>query len=419
MTPLPTHAEYDVAVIGGGPGGAALTTLLARQGHRCVLFEQARFPIKHVGESLVPQTYDFLERLGVLPQLRALAFPAKHCVRFVSPDGQASIPFQFAENLAGERAQTWQVERSQFDCLLLNHARANGVEVQEQTAVAQVLFEGGQAVGVQAVSPHGEAMTIRTRVVVDASGRACLLGRQLGVWAPLQDLRKAAIWTHYRGAPAPVNGSGHETTIFRTAGGGWFWHVPQPDQIVSVGLVASPDDLFANSDDIEAAFNREFARCAGLRTRLTGASRFGPLRGLRHLAYLNRQTCGAGWVMIGDARAFLDPIYSSGIYLALASAELAAGSIHEALRTGDVSGPALGVFEPALTQGLDVLRRLIHAFYDPQFSFPEFLRQFPDQRAALVDCLIGDVLKDLSGFTEALAKMTPPPAPLGELPRAA
>ena len=150
--------------------------------------------------------------------------------------------------------------------------------------------------------------------------------------------------------------------------------------------------------------------------RLHSATRAGVVYGLRRMPYVNRQTCGDGWVMIGDARAFLDPVYSSGLFLALASAELAAGCIHEGLVAGDLSARRLGAFEPALSAGIDVIRRLIHAFYDPTFSFGDFVRRFPDQRTALIDCLVGDVIKDMSPFTRALAEMTPPPPPLAAHP---
>jgi len=160
-------------------------------------------------------------------------------------------------------------------------------------------------------------------------------------------------------------------------------------------------------------FTREVALCAPLADRLANGKRVGPVRGSRHLAYLNRQTCGEGWVMIGDARASLDPIYSSGLYLALGSAELAAQCIDDALKNDDVSSARLGRFEPALWKGVDVVRRLIHAFYDPNFSFPKFVKRFPEHRATLIDCLVGDVIKDMSAFTAALAQMTPPPLPLG------
>lgn len=177
--------------------------------------------------------------------------------------------------------------------------------------------------------------------------------------------------------------------------------------------MADPEHVFSQSEDLETAYFRETARCAPLAERLAVAKRFGPVRRSRHLAYLNRQTSGAGWVMIGDARAFLDPIYSSGLYLALGSAELAAGCVDEALRSGDVSAAQLGRFEGPLMKGVEVVRRLIHAFYDPKFSFMDFIRRFPEHRIALIDCLVGDVIKDMTAFTTALAEMTPPPPPLG------
>lgn len=405
--------NYDVVVIGGGPGGAALATFLARSGHRCIVFEQARFPRYHIGESLIPHTYGIFERLGLLPQLRASAFPVKHSVRFVTHSGKESVPFYFSETIPGERARTWQVERSQFDFMMLAHARANGVEVHEETSIETVLFNEGRAVGVQIVPSKGSPAEVRAKVVVDASGRACVIGRQLGLRSELPELRKASAWGYFRGGRRLPGIDAGETTMFLIQGGGWFWYIPLPDDIVSVGLVADPEYVFSQSDDLEAAFTREIAICAPLADRLSGATRFGPVRGARHLAYLNRQTCGDGWVMIGDARAFLDPIYSSGLYLALGSAELAAQCIGESLKCGDVSAARLGRFEPALWKGVDVVRRLIHAFYDPAFSFPKFVERFPEQRAALIDCLIGDVIKDLSAFTTALAQMTPPPPPLG------
>ncbi len=412
-TAASNHNAYDVAVIGGGPGGAALATFLTRAGHRCVVFEQAKFPRYHIGESLVPHTYGIFDRLGLLPKLRASAFPVKQSVRFVAPDGKASLPFYFSETIKGDGARTWQVERSQFDCLMLDHARANGVEVHEQTGIEKVLFEAGRAVGVRTNPTNGSPMEVRAKVVVDASGRACVIGRQLGLRSELPELRKATAWSYFRGGKRQPGIDSGETTMLLIPGGGWFWYIPLPDDIVSVGLVADPDYVFSESDDMEAAYQREVARCPALTERLTNAERVGPVRGARHMAYVNRRTSGDGWVMIGDARAFLDPIYSSGLYLALASAELAAQCIDTALKSGDVSAARLGSFEPALMQGVEVVRRLIHAFYDPKFSFMDFARRFPEQRTALIDCLVGDVVKDMSAFTTALAQMTPPPPPLG------
>lgn len=411
--PKKSSSQYDVALIGGGPGGAALAGILARRGRRCVVFEQSFFPRYHIGESLVPHTHGILERLGLLAKMKASPYPEKYSVRFVSPDGREATPFYFSETIPGDGARTWQVERSTFDRMLLDHARELGAEVREGVGVESVLFEGTRATGVSIANGSG-AKTIAAKVVVDASGRGTLIGRQLGLKGDVPGLKKASLWGYYRGGKRLPGIDAGETTMFLISGGGWFWYIPLPDDIVSVGVVADPNYLFTAGDAPEVIFEREVSRCTPLGERLVAAQRVGPVRGLRQLAYLNRQTCGDGWVMIGDARAFLDPIYSSGLFLALGSAELAAGCIEDALTADDVSAARLGAFEPALWDGVDAVRRLIHAFYDPAFSFRVFAERFPEQRRSLIDCLVGDVVKDMSGFKQALAQMSPPPPPLSD-----
>jgi flavin-dependent dehydrogenase len=413
MTSNVTNGSYDVAVVGGGPAGAAAATLLQRRGHRCAVLEGSAFPRYHIGESLIPHTYGVLDRLGLLPQLRASHFPKKYSIRFVSPTGHESLPFYFFETIAGERAQTWQVERSEFDQLCLDNARANGVEVHMSTKAEEVLFEDGRAVGIRARTADGPPRDLRARVVIDASGRATLIGTRLGLKGPVPGLNKAAAWSYYRDGRRLDGLDAGETTVFIIPRRGWFWYIPLPDDVVSVGVVADPDYLFAESPDMEPAFLREVERCAPLAERLAGAARVQQVRGLRQLAYRNRQIAGDGWVMVGDAAAFLDPIYSSGLFLALRSAELAADCVHEALEAGDCSAGRLGAFAGPLAAGVEIIRRLIHAFYDPAFSFREFVDRFPEQKAALIDCLVGDVVgKDMGPFLQVLATMTPPPPPL-------
>jgi flavin-dependent dehydrogenase len=408
------NLSYDVAVIGGGPAGTTLATFLVRQGHRCLVVENTPFPRYHIGESLIPHTYGTFQRLGLLPKLRASQFPKKYSVRFVSPEGDEAQPFYFFETVPGERAQTWQVERSAFDQICLEHAIENGVEVKSKTTVEKVLFDGERASGLQLRLPSGCIEFIRTRVVVDASGRATVLGNQLGLKGAVPGLNKASVWSYYRGGQRLEGLDGGETTVFMLPGRGWFWYIPLPDDVVSVGVVADPAYLFDESTDFEAVFLREVERCGPLKARLATARQIGPVRGLRRLAYRNRRVAGDGWVMVGDAAAFLDPIYSSGLYLALGSAELAAGCIHEALTSGDCSAARLGAYVPSLMAGVEIIRRLIHAFYDPSFSFREFVERFPEHKPALIDCLIGDVVnKDMNDFLKALATMTPPPVPLG------
>lgn len=405
---------YDVAVIGGGPGGAAIATLLANKGHQCVILEQASFPRYHVGESLVPHTHAIFKRLGLLEKLKQSNFPVKHSVRFVSPGGQESTPFYFSETISDEGARTWQVERSEFDQIMLDHARENHVTVKQGVTVEKVLFENNQARGL-IVQNGSQSEEIAARVVVDASGRATVIGKQLNLKESVPGLNKASLWGYYRGGKRLPGIDAGETTLMLLPEGGWFWYIPLPDDMISVGIVADPATLFPHSGrSPEEVFESEISKCPALLHRLEKAARVGPVRGLERLAYFNSQTCGDGWVMIGDARAFLDPIYSSGLFLALGSAECAADCIDSALTANDVSAARLGAFEAPLSNGVETVRALIYAFYDPHFSFPDFLQRFPEQRRHLIDCLVGDVIKDMTSFTTALATMTKPPTPLSE-----
>ncbi len=401
---------YDVVVIGGGPAGAAAATLLQRLGHRCLVLEGSMFPRYHIGESLIPQTFGVLDRLGLLPGLRASHFPEKHSVRFVSSSGRDSEPFYFSERIDGERARTWQIERSEFDSMLLDNARAAGVEVRMGTRIQRVLFQNGRAVGTRAKGPNGETYEVGARVIIDASGRATLIGSQLNLRGPVPGLDKSSCWAYYRGGWRGDGTDAGETTVFMLPQRGWSWYIPLPDNVISIGIVASPEHLFAESKNPEQVFLRVINDQEALLERLSRATRVSQVRAVRRLAYRNSQTVGDGWVMVGDAAAFLDPIYSSGVFLALASAEMAAGSVHAALQADDTSAERLGTFTDSLTQGIEVIQRLIFAFYDPRFSFGEFARRFPEQRSALIDCLIGDVLRhDMTGFLDALAQMTSPP----------
>ena len=397
---------HDVVAIGGGPAGAATATFLQRQGHRCVVLERAEFPRYSIGESLIPHSYGTLARLGLLEKLQASHFTPKFSVRFVSPGGAESRPFFFSETIEGEASQTWQVERSEFDQMCLEHAAAEGVEIRSDTMVDRVVFDGDRAVGVR-VRTGGVTGEIGARVVVDASGRATKIGNQLELRQPIPTLRKTSIWSYYKGGARGEGLDAGETTILLLPEKSWAWYIPLPDDIVSVGIVGAPDVVFADTSSPEDAFANAIAASDPLSARLADASMVAPVRGGSGvLAYRNTQTVGDGWAMVGDARAFLDPIYSSGVFLALESAEQAAASIHDGLLAGDVSAAALGTFENRLNDGVGVISKLIHAFYDPQFSFEGFLARHPDQRRALIDCLVGDVFKDMRSFVSALETMT-------------
>jgi flavin-dependent dehydrogenase len=195
----------DVVVIGGGPAGSTVSTLLAKHGRRVQLFERETFPRFHIGESLIPETYWVLERLDMLPKMKASHFVQKRSVQFVSANGKLSAPFYFYDNKPHDCSQTWQVERSEFDQMLLENAREHGVDAREGVHVLEVIFEGERAVGVKIQEPDGTRREVRASVVVDASGQAAMLMNRNGlrIWDPL--LNKGAIWTYYEGAAKDAN----------------------------------------------------------------------------------------------------------------------------------------------------------------------------------------------------------------------
>lgn len=410
-----TRADPDVVVIGGGPAGSTVSTLVARHGYRVRLFERERFPRFHVGESLIPETYWVLERLGVLPAMKASRFVKKHSVQFVNAEGRESAPFYFWDNRPHECSQTWQVVRSEFDQLLLEHARGHGVDVREGVRVHDVLFEGDRAVGVRIRDDDGAWRDIRARVVVDASGQHGLIMNRLRlrIWDPV--LNKGAIWSYWQGAHRDTGRDEGATLVIQTASRqGWFWYIPLHDDLVSVGVVAPFDYLFKGRSSYAATYDEEVALCPGVGRRLARARRATGIFATKDFSYRSARPAGPGWVLVGDAFGFLDPLYSSGVLFALKSGELAADAIAEGLAGGDLSGEQLGKWGPGFNEGVDRMRRLVCEFYDG-FSFGALIRHYPDLRGSLTDLLIGDLFTDRVDIVwsaiDSLAGPNKPPIP--------
>jgi flavin-dependent dehydrogenase len=386
------NSEFDVVVIGGGPAGSTVSTLIADRDVRVGLFERERFPRFHIGESLIPETYWVLKRIGMLEKMQQSHFVKKYSVQFVNASGKLSAPFYFYDNKPHECSQTWQVVRSEFDQMMLENAREHGVDTHEGVHVLDVLFDGDRAIGVTIMDPDGARREIRAKVVVDASGQAALLQNRfkLRLWDPI--LNKGAIWTYWQGAYRDTGRDEGATMVLQTDNrSGWFWYIPQHDDVVSVGIVAPFDYLFKGRGvDHEKTYHEEVERCAAVKQRISGATRVTGYFVTRDYSYRSTRVAGDGWVLVGDAFGFLDPLYSSGVLLALKSGELAADAIVEGLARNDVSEPQLGGWGEMFNEGVDRMRRLVCEYYDG-FSFGEFVRKYPHLRNTVTDLLIGDL----------------------------
>jgi flavin-dependent dehydrogenase len=380
----------DAVVIGGGPAGSTVSTLMAQQGLAVRLFERERFPRFHIGESLIPETYWVLKRLNMLERMQQSHFVKKYSVQFVSSEGKESAPFYFWDNKPHECSQTWQVVRSEFDRMMLENAAAHGVDVREGVRVHDVLFEGDRAVGVRVKS--GDALEdVRATVVVDASGQNGLImnRRNLRVWDPL--LNKGAIWTYWKDAYRDQGKDAGATLVIQTGNKkGWFWYIPLHDDVVSVGVVAPFDYLFKGRTDYATTYDEEVACCPGVKDRVAGATKVTGYFATKDYSYRSTQVAGDGWVLVGDAFGFLDPLYSSGVLLALKSGELAADAVVAGIAAGDTSGARLGAWGANFNEGVDRMRRLVCEYYDG-FSFGRMMREYPDLRGSITDLLIGDL----------------------------
>lgn len=386
-----SHA--DVIVIGGGPSGSTVSTLIAQHGFNVKLFEREHFPRFHIGESLIPETFWVLERLKMLPKMRASNFIKKYSVQFVNQNGKLSEPFYFDDHKPQESSQTWQVLRSEFDEMMLNNAREQGVKVEEGVRVHEVLFEGERAVGIRLQDEQGNERREYAKVVIDASGQSALIMNRLGLKVPDPYLNKGAVWSYFEGAYRDPGKDEGCTVVLQTKGKeGWFWYIPLHNNIVSVGIVSTFKRMFDGRSH-EQIFLDELENCPAVKERIAIGKRVAEYRATKDYSYRAREVAGDGWVLVGDAFGFLDPLYSSGVLLALKSGQLAADAVVEGLQKGDTSRAQLGKWGPNFRVGMDRMRRLVCEYYDG-LSFGGFIKKHPDMKGLITDLLIGDLFED-------------------------
>ncbi len=404
--------DKEVLVLGGGPAGSTAAALLAEQGRDVLLLEKEKFPRYHVGESLMPFCWFTLDRLGMVEAFNDRGFQKKHSVQFAAMDGRVSTPFYFFQHWDHPAAVTWQIERAEADQLLLNNARAKGAQVLEETQAIAFRERDNRVTGVEAIGPDGERFAVEAAVTLDATGRDAMAQSKLGWRVRDPALNKVAVWTYYRHGKRDPGLDAGSTTIAYLPGKGWFWYIPLRNDIVSVGIVAERDYLFHESRDPATIMAREIPNNAWITDHLEEATQFGDYWVTGEYSYRARHCATDGLVLTGDAFAFLDPVFSSGVFLALKSGEMAADTVQEALAAGDLSAARFTQYGETLCEGIERMRKLVYAFYDGRFSFKDLIMAHPELRGSLTDRLIGDLFTDAEPLFDAVAEFASLPSPL-------
>ena len=404
--------KYDVIVVGGGPAGSTIGALLAEKGHDVLILEKEKFPRYHVGESLMPFCYFPLERLGLVDTLMESGNPKKYCVQFVRQDGFLSQPFYFFQHFDHPSSTTWQVWRSEFDKMIMDKARENGASVLEETRAKSLIKSENRVEGVVVESKDLGKLELHAPLVIDASGRDCFAAHKEKWMVRDPELKKIALWTYYKGAKRDPGLDEGATTVAYLPEKGWFWYIPLSGDMVSVGIVAEHQYLFNGSTkDHAEIFQREVQNNEWIKEHLVEGEQTGEYRVTGDYSYRNRYCAIDGLALAGDALGFLDPVFSSGVFLALKSGVMLADEVDEALKNNQpLDASCFENYGKRMQSSIETMRKIVYAFYDENFSFGDLVKRGDHLRAALTDCLIGNV--DDQDFKELFESMSD----LAELP---
>lgn len=356
---------HDAVVIGGGPAGSTVAARLAQAGRDVVLLEKERFPRFHIGESLLPCSMPLFDQLGVRAELDRAGFLPKHAAEFVTGDGSIVRRYPFADGMVPGPGSAYEVDRSEFDRVLLDNAARLGARVAQGVEVKS--FES-DASGVEVVSRDdaGRQERFTARVLVDAGGQGSLLASRLGLRQMDPELKNVAVYSHYEGAGRASGEREGDITIVLAAEG-WWWVIPLAGDRTSLGLVAPKSALAGRKPD-EQLFAARLAATPYLAQRFAAATRVAPVRVTSDYSYVCRRFAGDGWVLVGDAAAFIDPVFSTGVYLGMQSGFRAADAIDHALGKRRVPEHAFSGYQRWLERAIANYRRFVKGFYTPGFA---------------------------------------------------
>jgi FADH2-dependent halogenase len=384
--------NYDVAIIGGGPAGSTAATLLSKAGRRVIVLEREKFPRFHIGESLLPFSMQTFTRLGLQEKLRA-NFVEKFGGEIAEAGGEKAAKFYFKDGFASRTDRSYQVTRSKFDKMLLDHAGESGAEICEETSVDDVAFDdGGVTLLLRRDALPSEK--IRACYLIDASGRNSVIGNKFKLKKNYQHLQKLSLFAHYEGMEREAGIDGTLTRMVRTLDS-WFWIIPLENNRTSIGIVLEAADFKKSGLSAEEFFERAIAEQPLVRNRIGGGRRVSQVYTAADFSYRNGKLTGDRWLLAGDAAGFIDPVFSSGVFLAVLAGEQAADVLHEVLDHPKRARRLFRHYEHVVNRAMDVYLRFVESWYAGKefievFLTPTQLFQIPPAVNAVLGGNIGN-----------------------------
>jgi flavin-dependent dehydrogenase len=383
---------YDALIIGGGPGGSAAATFLAMAGKRVLVLEKEHFPRFHIGESLLPYNQPIFEEMGVLPTLEAAGFTRKYGAQFHLGNSSKQIKLTFTNGKFTKAPMAFQVERATFDDLLLKHARKCGAEVREGWTVTKFTNEG-DTVALDARDENGVTEQFHGSFLIDASGRNNITGNQEGLKVIDQKLKKFAVFGHFEDVKMDEGSKAGDILLVRMEKE-WFWLIPLSPKKVSVGCVLDHSEFARAKQTPAEIFNRIWQSSSEMRMRMKDAKLVSPIQATGDFSYRNRRLFGPRLLRVGDAAGFMDPVFSSGVYIAMYSGRLAARNVIASLAAGDDGGRRFKKYQKAIYSAMDLYLEMIEAYYTQPFM--ELFME-PREKFQLPDAMVAILAGELEG----------------------